>query len=173
MKGRAGQVGVGVYSLLLCFAALLVTGAVGIARKEPWVFPSLGPTLMLFVETPLQPSANVKNAVVGHLVGIAVGAACLYGFGLNGHKPAPVEGLSWSYVLAAALSVGITAVILRAIRSPHPPAGATTLIVSLGLLQTGPELRTMVLAVVFVTALGWVLNRLLGVDHPMVGKGAH
>ena len=164
-KASLGEVGVGLYSLVLCFGVLVATGLVGVAREEPWVFPSLGPTLMLFFETPRAPTASVRNTVVGHLVGMTVGAACLYGLGLDGRPSAPVEGLDATLVLAAASSVAITALVLRGVRCPHPPAGATTLIVSLGILQTGTQLRTMVLAVLLVTALGFVVNRLLGSHH--------
>src|SRR3954452_4453452 len=170
-KEAMGELGTGLYSLVFCFVVLVGAGAVGIARKEPWVFPSLGPSLMLFFETPKQPTASVRNAIVGHLVGLGVGAACLYGFALDGRPPAPVEGLTVTRVLAVALSVAITALVLRVVRCPHPPAGATTLIVSLGVLQTVPQLRTMALSVILVTLAAWGINRLLGVRHPLVPEG--
>jgi hypothetical protein len=47
-------------------------------------------------------------------------------------------------------------------RMPHPPAGATTLIVSLGILTTPAQLASMAGAVVLITTLGWALNILLG-----------
>jgi hypothetical protein len=45
---------------------------------------------------------------------------------------------------------------------PHPPAGATTLIVSLGVLTTPAQLLAMAGAVLLVTAAAWGLNILLG-----------
>lgn len=168
MQASMGELGVGLYCLVLSFAVLVVVGLVGVARKEPWVFPSLGPTVMLFFETPLQRAASAKNAVVGHVVGLLVGWGCLHAWGLADHPAAVVEGLSDARVLAAAASVALTAVALRLLRSPHPPAGATTLIVSLGILKTGADLRVMVVAVVAITALAVALNRLVGVRHPLV-----
>ncbi|WP_255396151.1 hypothetical protein [Kocuria sp. CNJ-770] len=52
--------------------------------------------------------------------------------------------------------------VLTAVRNPHPPAGATTLIVSLGILSEPVELVSMAAAIVLITAMGWGLNILLG-----------
>ena len=51
-------------------------------------------------------------------------------------------------------------------RAPHPPAGATTLIVSLGILREPDQLAILMLAVVLLTAQGFVINRLAGIDYP-------
>ncbi|MDQ4106975.1 MAG: HPP family protein [Actinomycetota bacterium] len=49
----------------------------------------------------------------------------------------------------------------------HPPAGATTLIVSLGLLQTTREMVTLMIGVVVLTVAGWAINRAFGVPMPV------
>ena len=49
---------------------------------------------------------------------------------------------------------------------PHAPAGATTLIVSIGLLHTPEQLTILMLAVVLLTAQGFVINRLAGLPYP-------
>ncbi|THG33578.1 HPP family protein [Naasia lichenicola] len=128
---------------------------------QPWLFPSLGPTVMLFFQSPGQPASRPLNAAVGHLIGIAVGIACFAAFGLAGQPPAPVGGLTAGYVAAGALSVALTTAILSLLKLPHPPAGATTLIVSLGILTAPAELLSMAAAVLLVTAAGWALNRVL------------
>lgn len=138
-------------------------GAVGLAAKQRWLFPSLGPTVMLAFTTPGDPSAQPRNAVIGRLVGIAAGAGCLAVFGLTDRPPAPVGGLTAGYVLAGALSVGLTTLVLVLLRSPHPPAGASTLIVSLGILTSAREIAVMVGTVLLVIAAAWALNLLLGV----------
>src|SRR5437868_1364701 len=102
LQSSLGELGVGIYCLVLSFAVLLAVGFIGIARKEPWVFPSLGPTVMLFFETPLQRAASAKNAIVGHFVGILVGAACLYAWNLQDHPAVTIEGLSHARIAAAA-----------------------------------------------------------------------
>jgi CBS-domain-containing membrane protein len=165
---RAGNLGIGVYAFLLCLVTLAVVGVLGLVAKKPFLFPSLGPTVMLFFESPKKPSASARNAVIGHMVAIAVGVACLYGFGLGHDLPATQTGLTAVRILAAGLSVAATALVLQLLRSNHPPAGATTLIVSLGVLKTASQLASMVIAVLLVTVAAVGLNRLLGVDHPLV-----
>jgi CBS-domain-containing membrane protein len=159
---RAGRTGRAGYAGLLALVVLTAAGAVGLAAKQPWLFPSLGPTVMLFFESPEQPSARPLNTIVGHAIGIAVGAGCLFAFQLYGQPPAPVGGLTPAYVGAAVLSVALTTAVLTLLRLPHPPAGASTLIVSLGILTTPLQLLTMLAAVVLITVAGWGLNLLLG-----------
>ena len=52
------------------------------------------------------------------------------------------------------------------LRVPHPPAGATTLIVSLGILHTPAQLGVLMLAVVLLVIAGYVINRLAGIPYP-------
>jgi len=50
---------------------------------------------------------------------------------------------------------------------PHPPAGATTLIVSLGILARPEQLAVLMIGVVLLLAQGFVINRLAGLDYPL------
>jgi CBS-domain-containing membrane protein len=168
-KERYGRMGAGAYAVVLTVVVLAATGAVGVLVHLPWLFPSLGPTVMLFFESPEQPASRPLNTVVGHAVGILAGIACLTAFGLLGQPPAPVQGLTPTYVMAAAVSVALTTLVLTLLGLPHPPAGASTLIVSLGILTTPSELLSMMGAVILVTVVGWGLNALLG-TRPMKTK---
>ena len=141
MSAGYGRIGAAAYAAVLCLVVLALSGAVGLLTKLPWLFPSLGPTVMLLFESPEQPSARPLNTLVGHGVGIAAGLACLSVFGLRGDPPAPVGGLTPGYVAAGALSVAITTLVLTLLHLPHPPAGRSTLIVSLGILATGTRSR--------------------------------
>lgn len=162
VQARSGDVGVGAYSAVLSIVVLAAVGGVGLASRLPWLFPSLGPTVMLLFESPRQPSSRPINVLVGHGVGILVGVGCLAAFGLVGQPPVPVGGLTPGYLLSGALSVAVTTLVLTAIRLPHPPAGASTLIVSLGILTAPAELLSMVGAVLLTCVLSWGLNILLG-----------
>jgi CBS-domain-containing membrane protein len=158
---RENRAGAATYAGLLCLVVLALSGAVGLALKQAWLFPSLGPTVMLFFESPEQPSSRPQNVIVGHLVGLGVGVLCLLAFGLAGQPSVPDAGLTVPYVFAGALSVALTTVILTLVNLPHPPAGATTLIVSLGILTTVPQLLSMAGAILLITVAGWGLNALL------------
>jgi CBS domain-containing membrane protein len=52
-------------------------------------------------------------------------------------------------------------------RVPHPPAGATTLIVSLGILREPDQLLILMVAVVLLVAQGFLINRLAGIPYPV------
>src|SRR5262245_19498533 len=144
---------------LMAFAAL-ITGA-------PFVFPSLGPTAFLLFYTPMQVSACPRNTLAGHAIGAAAGYFALVVFGLTDAGPALASGVSASRVGAAALSLGLTSGVMVWARVPHPPAGATTLIVSLGILDEPWQLAGLMLAVFLLVLQGLAINRLAGVPYPI------
>jgi CBS domain-containing membrane protein len=83
-------------------------------------------------------------------------------FGLL-HAPSVLEaGVTLARVGAAALSVALVALLLPPLRASHPPAGATTLLVSLGLLDQTRQLAWVLAGVLLLTAVAWLLNRLAG-----------
>lgn len=171
LKGRLnrwlGNPGLGVYSLLGCVLAMALTGLVGLGLQEPMLFPSLGPTVLLFFEQPLDASACPRNTFFGHGIALVAGWFSLYVFGLLGAPSVLASGITLAHIAAGALSVGLTAFIKHLVRAPHPPAGATTLIVSLGFLTTPAQLGAMAAAIILVTFAGWCINRLLGVPMPL------
>jgi CBS-domain-containing membrane protein len=150
----------GCISIGLMAAAAWVTGA-------PFVFPSLGPTAFLLFYTPLQPAASPRNTIIGHLIGVAAGYLALVLFGLLDAPPALATSVTTARVGAAALSLGLTSGAMVWAKVPHPPAGATTLIVSLGILREPWQLAVLMLAVVLLVAQGFVINRLAGIPYPL------
>ncbi len=62
-------------------------------------------------------------------------------------------------MIAAALSLGLTAGLMVLLKSPHPPAGATTLIISLSILTKPEQLLLLMVAVVLFTVQAFVINR--------------
>lgn len=156
-------------STLFLGSLVVLTGAglVALGAHQTLLFPSLGPTAMLFFARPLPPEQSVGTTILAHWIGIAVGFACLALFGLRDAGAAVVSGVGLTRTAAAALSVAGTAAVLRIIRSPHAPAGASTLIVSLGVLTTPRQLGMMAASVVLVAVLGWAGNLLTGVRVPL------
>jgi CBS-domain-containing membrane protein len=150
----------GCISIGLMSLAALVTGA-------PLIFPSLGPTAFLFFYTPTAPAASPRNTLIGHAIGAGAGWLSLVLFGLRNAGPALAVGVTLPRVLAAALSLGLTGGLMVLARSPHPPAGATTLIVSLGLLPHVWQISVLMLAVLLLTLQALVINRLAGIPYPL------
>jgi CBS-domain-containing membrane protein len=155
----------GVISIGLMAFAALVTDA-------PFVFPSLGPTAFLLFYTPLAVTACPRNTLCGHAIGAAAGYVALLLFGLQNAGPALSTGVSAARVGAAAVSLGLTAAVMVWARVPHPPAGATTLIVSLGILHEPWQLAVLMLAVVLLALQGLGINRLAGIPYPLWGPVA-
>lgn len=164
--------GEAVYTFVACALALAVSGLAAYAVKQPLLFPSLGPTAFLFFEQPMAKPSSPRNTLIGHLVAILAGALSLAVFGLLYHPSILAEGVTLARTGAATLSLALTGAVLLLLRSSHPPTGATTLIVSLGLLQTPLEMTMLMVGVVILTVAGWVINRALGVPMPVwVPKG--
>lgn len=164
---RFGTKGDSLYTFVSCILAMAVSGLAAYLFGEPLLFPSLGPTAFLFFETPMAPTASPRNTFIGHFVAILAGALSLAAFGLLDHGSILTEGVTLARIGAASLSVALTGAVLLLLRSSHPPAGATTLIVSLGLLQTPHEMLLLMLGVVLLTVAGWILNRASGVPVPV------
>lgn len=135
--------------------------------SSPFVFPSLGPTAFLHFYTPMAPAASPRNTLCGHAVGVAAGAVSLAIFGLTDAGPALGEGgMSGARVGAVALSLGLTSGAMVWLRVPHPPAGATTMIISLGILTEASHLAVLLFAVVLLTVQAFLINRIAGVPYP-------
>jgi CBS-domain-containing membrane protein len=150
----------GCISIGLMAVLALITGS-------PFVFPSLGPTAFLFFYTPRAPSASPRNTLIGHTIGVLMGYLSLVVTGLTAAGPALTVGVTWPRVIAAALSLGLTAGLMVLCKSPHPPAGATTLIISLGLMTHPWQLLLLLVAVVLLTLQAFVINRLAGIPYPL------
>jgi hypothetical protein len=144
---------------ILCGLAMLL--------QTPFIFPSLGATAFLVFFTPTTPAASPRNALCGHAIGIACGYAALWLTGLQDAGPAIVTELTWTRVLATALSLGATGALMIRLNVPHPPAAATTLIVSLGLVSTPAYLITLEAAVALLVGQAIIINRLTGVRYPI------
>lgn len=156
-----------VFSLVNGFISIALMATVALVSGQPFIFPSLGPTAFLFFYTPLASSASPRNAVIGHLIGALAGWVSLAAFGLLHAGPAVGGGVTAARVGAAALSLGLTSGLMVLLRAPHPPAGATTLIVSLGLLRTPLQLAVLMAAVVLLCIQAIIINRLAGLPYPL------
>lgn len=149
-----GCIAIGVMS----FGAL-ITGS-------PFVFPSLGPTAFLHFYTPMTPAASPRNTLCGHAVGVAAAVISLAAFGLSDAGPALSDGMTGARVGAVALSLGLTSGAMVWLKVPHPPAGATTMIISLGILTDTAHLAVLLFAVILLTVQAFIINRLAGVSYP-------
>lgn len=154
------------FMLVNGFVSIALLGGLAMVTHTPFVFPSLGPTAFLCFFSPTAPAASPRNTLLGHAIGIVCGYAALLVTGLSHAGPAMVEGVDLARVFAAALSLGCTGALMILLRAPHPPAGATTLIISLGILTRPLDLLVIEAAVLLLVLQAQGIHRVAGVDYP-------
>jgi len=159
-----------IWSLFTFFNSFLtITILAGLAMlvRAPFVFPSLGPTAFLFFFVPRSPAATPRHAMYGHAIGLICGYVSLLLLGLVREPSAMNGAVDLQRVLAAALSLSLTGALMIAFKAVHPPAGATTLIVSLGIVTKPSHLIIIEVAVALLTAQAIIINRHAGIDYPL------
>ncbi len=156
-----------IYVFINGFLTIALLALLALISHNPFVFPSLGPTAYLLFIAPLQQNSSPRNTILGH----AIGLVCGYGaYALTGAANMPFgvhPGVYWPRILAAALSLSATGAFMVLLRADHPPAGATTLIVSLGIISKPRELIIIEVAVFLLVAQALVINRLAGLPYPL------
>jgi CBS-domain-containing membrane protein len=158
------------YVSLNSFVTIALLSLLADVTHSPFIFPSLGPTAYLFFFAPLGKSSSPRHAILGHAVGLVCGYGAYVVMGSQSFMTMSLGVVSWREVMAAALSLAATGAVMVLLRISHPPAGATTLIVSLGILTRVEYLVVIEVAVVLLTAQAWVINRAAGLDYPLWEK---
>jgi CBS-domain-containing membrane protein len=164
---RLGTTGDALHMFVASATAMVVSGIAALLLRQPLLFPSLGPTLYLFFETPMAQQASPRNTLIGHFVALVVGILSVWIFGLLDAPSVIEQGVIPARIGAAALSLALTEALLILLRARHAPAGATVLIVSLGLLSTPGRVLMMAASIVLLTITGWIINRIFGVPMPV------
>jgi len=161
-----------VYVFINGFITIALLALLSVVTRTPFVFPSLGPTAYLFFFTPLGESSSPRNAVLGHAVGLVCGYGAYVVTGSHGFGGSALRVAHWPEILAAGLSLAFTGALMVLLRVSHPPAGATTLIVSLGILAKVEYLVVIEVAVILLTMQAFLINRLAGLEYPLWAKKA-
>lgn len=157
---------VGSFALVNGSLSIGIMAATAVLTRQPFVFPSLGPTAFLLFYTPMAASASPRNTVIGHFIGLVAGYLSLLAFGLQHAAPFISTGVTVPRIGAAAMSLGLTSGLMVWLRVPHPPAGATTMIVSLGIITSFHGMTTIMLGVVLLVAQAMLINRSAGIPYP-------
>lgn len=156
-----------IYVLINGFITIAILALLALVSHNPFVFPSLGPTAYLLFFSPLGKTSSPRHTICGHAIGLLCGYAALVATGA-GVVPFGVHpGIFWPRILAAALSLSLTGALMVLLNVSHPPAGATTLIVSLGIISKPGELVIIEVAVFLLVLQALAINRLAGVPYPL------
>src|SRR5215469_15030207 len=156
----------GSYVLINSAVSIAILAGIAAVTRQPFVFPSLGPTAFLLFYAALGAQAAPRNAFCGHLIGVLAGFLALVIFGLT-TAPANLTDVTAPRIGAVALSLCLTLSLMVWLGVPHAPAGATTLIVALVLLRTPGQLTVLMIAVVLMIVQGIAINRLAGLPYPL------
>ena len=139
---------------------VLAIAAIAYVTHEPLLFASLGPTAYEQVETPTQKSARLWNVMVGHFIALAAGFFALWVLGTWAAPKVTVSSFvpaarMWTATLAAT----ITAVGCLLAKASQPAALSTTLLVSLGSMQTERDALAIIAGVLLIGILGEPVRR--------------
>jgi CBS domain-containing membrane protein len=149
------------------FVTIGLLSLLAMATRSPFIFPSLGPTAFLFFFAPNTPAASPRHTLCGHAIGLLCGYGALWVTGLEHAPPAMQTGVDLARVFAASLSLAATGALMILFKVGHPPAGATTLIVSLGIVTKPFHLAQIEVAVALITLQAIVINRAAGLEYPL------
>jgi len=155
------------FMLVNGFLSIALMSLASLATRTSFVFPSLGPTAFLFFFNPEAPSASPRHTIYGHAIGIACGYGALWATGLQHAQWQPGAAVRLARVLAAALALASTGALMILLKAAHPPAGATTLIIALGIIIHPKSLLVIEIAVALLTLQAIGINRLAGLDYPL------
>lgn len=149
------------------FVAIALACGVALFSHTPFVFPSLGPTAFMLYAAPLERAASPRSTLGGHAIGIVCGYAALWLFGLLDAPPALAGGMDAARIGCSALSLAATGALMILLGVVHPPAGATTLIVSLGIIDHPLDLLLIEAAVAVMVVQAMLVHRLSGTPYPL------
>ena len=156
----------GTYVLINSAISIAILAVIAALTKQPFLFPSLGPTAFLLFYEAQSALAAPRNVFCGHLIGVLAGYLALAIFGLTMASP-DLTDITLPRIGAVILCLCLTGSLMVWLHVPHPPAASTTLMVGLGLIRTPPQLTILMFAVVLMIAQGTIINRLASVPYPL------
>jgi hypothetical protein len=133
---------------------IVLVGAIGSWMRQPWLFAALAPTALMVAANPGHETTNFRAIVVGHLAAIA----CAYLALLMLNATASPSMLATRVVpvpriWASATALAMLAIVMPQLRSFHPPAAATALLVTLGAYRMTGKTPLALMGGVVVMAL--------------------
>ncbi|WP_336365050.1 universal stress protein [Halalkalicoccus salilacus] len=137
------------------YASVLFTilGAIAWGTGQPFIFPSLGPSAFILAFDRRGKRTRTYRIVGSHCIGAVVGllAYALLGSGVAiTITQGAFSGSGFQLALSGMVSIALTSWGMIATDTNHPPACATTLIVSLGLLSTPIQVVTIIGAIIIL-----------------------
>ncbi|MFA9416112.1 HPP family protein [Natrinema sp. HArc-T2] len=143
----------GAVATLYVGVLLAVPGTLAWVTGQPLIFPSLGPSAFLLATSRDESVTAPRRVIGGHLVGVVAGLLAYHTIapGLEVTAAAPMLATDqFRLVTSGVVAVALTSGGMLATETGHPPACATTLIVSLGLLPLAVDAMLIAVAVIIL-----------------------
>lgn len=144
------QFGTALYAGILFTVLSLIAWGSG----QAFIFPSLGPSTFVLAFDRHGDFDRLSEIIIAHSIG-AIGGFLAWTLVEPGTAitatPPPFSGEGLQLITAAILSIVLTTWGMVAFSEIHPPACATTLIVSLGLLSTPLAVTIIVVSVTLIS----------------------
>lgn len=140
------------------YASFLFTvlGFIAWISGQPFIFPSLGPSCFVLAFYKNGERTNGSTVIGSHIIGALCGLLSYNllakGVVLTGvFPPFSIEGFLLSS--SGVLSIGLTSLGMIFFDVKHPPACATTLIVSLGLLYSLSQVSIIIFSIIILVII--------------------
>jgi HPP family protein len=142
-------------------ALIALAGAIGVWLKQPWLFAGLAPTILMVAANPGHETTNFRAIVVGHLAAIACAYLALLLLNAGGAPSMlATRVVPFDRVWASAAAIAMLALVQPQLKSFHPPAAATALLVTLGAYRmTGKTPMALMGGVVVIALASELLKR--------------
>lgn len=155
------------FTFLNACLSIALIGLLAYVSNSSFLFPSLGPTAFLLFYKPLAAASSPRNTLWGHFIGMLVGWLIFQLFEHQGNVVGHGDAVTWNVIGAASLSIGFTFGLMVLFNVAHPPAGATTLIVALGVVTSPGKLPVLWAGVLLLVLQAFLINRFAGVQYPL------
>lgn len=160
------------------YAGVLFTvlGVIAWVSGQPFIFPSLGPSAFILAferrGERIRTYRVVGSRSIGAIAGFAAYSLFAAGVAITA-TPTPSSSAGLGLAVSGVLSIILTSWGMILTDTIHPPACATTLIVSLGLLSTPIQVGIIVVSVVilveFHRGVLWGFRQVVGESHALYG----
>lgn len=144
---------------LLEAALIAVISCAGWISHQPLIFASLGPTAFEIIETPERPSARPYNIILGNILAILAAYVSIVLVGAWSVPSISAAGIPFRRVCAATIASLLTVFFTLLLRANQPAALSTTLLISLGIMQTFKDGLLILVGVLLITAIGEPIRR--------------
>jgi CBS-domain-containing membrane protein len=151
-----------IYSAAAAAAVVVAIGSLSVWVQQPWLFASLGPTVVIQITSPEKPIARPWNVAIGHLLALAVAMLAIYVTGaVHAASFSESQSLAFSRAGAAALAIALGTGFELLLGASHPPSASTALLVALGIVPPSWQtIETILVGILLVTALGEIARQI-------------